>query len=148
MRITSSGYVGIATTAPLGMLHVAGALNVTRQTNAFNTASTYTAFVMGDTTGAAANNGGLFAIARKTKSNAPFSALRLGRWLQPDALLRRRKLECSRCDETRIYTAATYSETIDIGVLRAQIDGNGLAIFAASNGSALTLQNSANSKNW
>lgn len=117
-----------------------GALQAIMEPNAFGTSSAYTALIVGATTGATANNGGLYAIGRKDKSNEPFTALSGwddgssrtlyfggGGWSVPDAT------------QMLFYTAPAYDETNDAGVERMRIDGTGVSIGGGSADSLLTI---------
>jgi hypothetical protein len=100
-----------------------GALACAPTTNAFHTTSVFTSFVMGLQSGADGNNGGLYAVARYVKTNAPFTAFcgedtgtarslyfGGGGWNVPDAT------------QILFYTAPTYSEGTNTGVKRMTID--------------------------
>ena len=100
------------TPSAAGALNAGGALLVSREANAHNTASNYTALVLG----APGDQGGLYAIARLNPANLPFTGLsgwdngtsRIlyfggGGWSSPDAT------------EHRFYCASSYSETKNTG---------------------------------
>jgi hypothetical protein len=128
--VDSDGDVGIGVSSPGGKLEVNGAVNVVRETDAFNTSSTYTSFVIGDLSGANGPNGGLYAFGRYDKSNEPFAGLngwdggasrRIyiggGGWNVPDAT------------EIKFYAAPSYDETDNAGVEMLRIDSTGVRAF-------------------
>ena len=105
---------GVTPSADPGTMDAGGALMVRRETNAHNTASSYTAFVLG----APGDSGGLYAISRSNPANRPFTgvsgwdsgSLRIiyfggGGWACPDA------------NEHRFYCAPTYTESNNTGKL-------------------------------
>ncbi|MES2202705.1 MAG: hypothetical protein V4474_00005 [Patescibacteria group bacterium] len=129
-----AGNVGIGTQPDaVGALNVGGAVNLTMQTNAFNTTSIYTALVIGSTTGASAGNGGLYAIGRFNKANEPFAALSGwddasnrqlyfggGGWQTPEAT------------EQFFYTATTYNENNNAALKRGYLAADGSVYWGGS----------------
>lgn len=116
---------------------ITAALNCTRATNAFNTTSIYTAFVIGDLTGSTNDNGGMYAFGRSDKANEPFVGLSGwdngaartlyfggGEWDAPDAT------------RMEFWIAPSYSETNNTGVLIMRMVGPGVAIGTSVNSSA------------
>ena len=110
-----------------------GAVNVTRQNNAFSSGSAYLALLMGDLTGANAANGGLYAFARHNKSKKPFVGVSGwddgggraiyyggGGWGVPDAMLH------------VFHTAPTYSETNNTGPERMRITPAGNVLIGTT----------------
>jgi len=117
-----------------GKFSVGGALHCHKESNAFDTTSNYTAFVIGELDGASANNGGLYAIGRYDRTTEPFTALcgwdsgtwRVlyfggGGWQVPDA------------NFTRFYSAAVYNETNNAGIERMRVEADGHVIIGVGN---------------
>lgn len=131
---SNTGNVDLGGDTPEGRLQVRGAINCAMEPNAFGFTSPYTAFVVGDTQGAATGgNGGLYAIARHDRSLEPFTGLcgwatatartlyfGGGGWGTPDA--------------TRLlfYTGANV-ETNNAGAIRLDIRENGVVLPGADN---------------
>lgn len=126
-----TGHVGVAGAEPNanGALDIDGAIRVKRETNAFGTTSVYTAFVMGQ-----GQNGGLYAIGRGDDANEPFTGLcgwdsgadrRLyfggGGWSVPDAT------------SLGFYTAPTYTESNNTGLMRLEVTSSGTTRPGADN---------------
>jgi hypothetical protein len=131
MRImTATGRVGIGVTAPDGLLEVNGAIQCANETGAFLTgASIYTSLIIG----APGQGGGLVASSRANPAFSPFTSQSPfddgltrqiyyggGAWDVPDAM------------EHLFYTAPTYSEVVNTGLLRMTIASTGAIRVAAT----------------
>ena len=144
--------IGLAS-GTIGKLDCDGAAHFQSETNAFGTSNGYTAFVIGALTGADADNGGLYAIGRHVKSNEPFVCLcgwdygsgvgqdegRVmyyggGGWNAPDAIVH------------QFYTASTYTETNNTGVLRFVIHSDGTVDIKGLNVAGGIVRTGANGK--
>jgi len=129
-----SGNVGINETSPTGKLDVRGAIRCEAQTNVFGLTNSFGALVIGKKDGADAGNGGLMAFNRFVKSNEGFVGLsgwdggasRVlyfggGGWGAPDAT------------HNYFYTAPTYDETNNSGIMRLRINPDGAIWPGADN---------------
>ncbi len=131
LLVDASGNVGVGTANPDGKFKVQGAGYFAREENAFGTSNIYTTLVLdgGDT-------GALYAVGRANSSNEPFVALSGydngstaralyyggGVWDAPDAT------------QHLFYTAPTYTETNNTGVLRMDIKPDGSIVVGSPTG--------------
>jgi Chaperone of endosialidase len=111
-----------------------GAIRCERQTNAFGSSNVYTALAIGAKDGVTAANGGLFGFLRYDKATEIFTGL--SGW--DDGVTRRLFFggggwSCPDATDLYFYTAPTYDETNNAGVVRMRIASSGVVIPGADN---------------